>query len=87
VTAVDGSQHACFGSGAGADPGVGFSEDGDVGAARGKRAFVCERWWQRRSWHTFPRAAAVGSRQDIELTVDGVAEDDAVIGVPEGHCV
>ena len=45
TAAIGGVQDACFGAGARADPRVRFAEDGDVGAAGGKCAFVFQGRW------------------------------------------
>src|SRR6185436_17338006 len=69
------------------DPCVGFSEECDVCTARRKSAFVLQRSRQIRRWHSRPNTPAVARRHDVELTIDGVAENDAVVCIPKRHRV
>ena len=60
----------------------------DVGAARGKGAFVRQRRRQPIGRHARPRLAAVlGRDQDHELAVDRIADGEPAVGVPERHRV
>ncbi len=85
--AIGSAQDASFRSSASSDPCVRLSKHGDVGATRGKRAFILERWWQVCGRHARPNTPTVVSRHDVKLTIDRVAEDYAVVRVPKRHRV
>src|ERR1700752_1875959 len=70
AAAVGGVQDARFSCGAGADTRGGFAEERDVGAARGKRAFVFLGRGQILSWNSRPRISAISGGQYVELLID-----------------
>src|SRR5438045_6063469 len=70
-----------------ADPGVLSAIHGDIGATGGEGAFVNQGhrqfvWSQAR-----PLSPAIRGSQNIELAIDRIADQDAMIGVPETHRV
>lgn len=85
--AVGRAQDPSFRRGACTNPRATLAKDGDVSSAGRKRALIRQRRGQRTRRHARPDSPAVLSRHDAELTVNRVANDDSVIGIPERHRV
>src|SRR5262249_10326153 len=74
-------------SATGCEPHVACPLNHQTGVAGGKRAFVLERGGKRSRRNLLPRCAAIFCCEQGELAVNGIAQHNAVLAVPEGNSV